>query len=411
MSVLDDRLLELALQTSAEPMLILAGDLTIAWANLAACEDPDRVRGRSLDDFLSRVQPAAEFYQPEISEQLNRKLAMLPFGEVRWRHAQLAPGAGGGAVLLIRWHLLAELPDRYILINLQNHARRRSDPGPAEQALKSQQIFMNQLIHELRTPLAIAVGSLRRAGLQVQSSPEAAEEYFQMAAQELRRMQRLIDHLTVLTDIDAGSQRWKARPVLVHQLLLDWYLQLPDALSKNLAILLADDVVRQHISVDLEGLTLVLNNLVDNAVRYGGADSIVVLYVVAHDGLLKLYVADWGQGIPADLQEVVFDRFRRLEQHRDPSRADGAGLGLAVCRAMLAMMNGQISILPRAEACSPIHTQAPRTVIKVRLPLLGVRAEHELAVLDPAIATTNGRQLEASEGLLAYLSAVRELED
>lgn len=411
MSVLDDRLLELALQTSSEPMLILGGDLSIVWANLAACEDPDRVRGRSLDDFLSRVQPAADFYQPEFGQQLNRKLAILPFGEARWRHAQLAPEAGGGAVLLIRWHLLAELPDRYILVNLQNHARRRSDPGPAEQALRSQQIFMNQLIHELRTPLAIAVGSLRRAGVQVQSSPEAAEEYFQMAAQELRRMQRLIDHLTVLTDIDTGSQRWKSRPVLIHQFVRDWHKQLPESSKRHLAVVLAEDVLRQHISVDFEGLNLVLNNVVDNAVRYGNSGSAVVLYVVAHDNYLKLYVADWGHGIPAELQEVVFDRFRRLEQHRDPSRADGAGLGLAVCRALLAVMNGQISLLPGIPSCSQALADCPGTVIKMRLPLLGVRAEHELAALDPAITAANDRHRAATQGLLAYLSTVRELED
>lgn len=407
MSVLDDRLLELALQTSSEPMLIVDGEQSIIWANLAAHDDPDRVKGLPLDDYLATFQPAVDFFQPEVSQQLKRKLAMLPFGEVRWRHAHLAPNASGGAVLLIRWHLLAELQDRFTLVSLQNHARRRSDPGPAEQALRSQQVFMNQLVHELRTPLAIAVGSLRRAALNSASPLAQTSDYLQMATQELKRMQRLIDHLSVLTDLDAGSQRWKSRPMLVLHLLNDWYLQLPEDSRRHLAVVMVDEVERQHISADFEAITLVLNNLLDNALRYGEPGQDVVVLALVQSTQFTVYIADWGAGIPEPLKETVFDRFRRLEQHRDPSRADGAGLGLAVCRALMGNANGQISLLedpdhPRADG-------APSTVIKLRLPLLGVRAEHDLSPLHPGAQPSTEQQQEAVRLLLQHLHALEEV--
>jgi len=398
--MLDERLLELALQTSSESTLILDSKLSIVWSNLAAYEEPERIRGRSLDDFLSLVKPASDFYQPELGQQLLKKLTLLPFGEVRWRHAQLAPESGGGSVLLIRWHLLAEMPDRYILVNLHNHGRRRSDPGPAEQALRSQQIFMNQLVHELRTPLAIALGGLRRVGLQLKEAPEACGEYLDMTAQELRRMQRLIDHLTILSDIDAGSQRWRLKPVLFNSFLLQWYQRLPESSRNSVYVLLQGDAQLQHVSIDAEALELVLNNLVDNAVKYGDSDRGIVIRVMDSEHALKIYVADWGHGIDPALQDVVFDRFRRLEQHRDPSRADGAGLGLAVCRAVLGLMNGHISFVPAVQPeLSGANT--PSTVVKVHLPLLGLKAE----VAPPPFDETVGQSQRGDEpGILVELS-------
>lgn len=412
MKFLDDRLLELALQTSSEPILILNSDLCIVWANLAAHEEPDQIRSVLLEDFLFNEPPAAEYYRPEMFRRLNHKLATLPFGEVRWRPVQVAPSATGGAVLVIRWHLLAEMPERYILLKFQNQARRRSDPGPAEQALRSQQLFMNQLIHELRTPLAIAQGSLRRVSMKMQEfAPPSSSEYLQMTAQELKRMQRLIDHLSVLTDLDAGSQRWKLRPLLVHQLLVDWYNLLPESSRSRFGLLLLNEVERDHISVDPDAFVLVLNNLLDNALRYGPADR-DALVVVASDGAnFHLYVADWGSGIPESLGDSVFDRFRRLEQHRDPSRADGAGLGLAVCRALLGIMNGQISFLPLAEdvEAKTLPAILAPNVIKVRMPLLGVRAEHELPRLTEELTKLSDDQLSSADQLLNHLRSLAEI--
>lgn len=405
--MLDRRLLELALQTSGDPTLIIDSKLSIFWANLAAHEEPEKMQGRHLDEFLSLVKPASDFYQPELGQQLQKKLSMLPFGEVRWRHTQLAPESGGGSVLLIRWHLLAEMPDRYILVNLHNHGRRRSDPGPAEQALRSQQIFMNQLIHELRTPLAIALGGLRRVGLQLNGAPDACVEYLDMTAQELRRMQRLIDHLTILSDVDAGSQRWRLKPVLFNSFLRQWYQRLPESSRDRVYVLLEGEAQLQHVSIDPEALELVLNNLIDNAVKYGASDRGIVIRVMDSENALRIYVADWGQGIDVAVQDVVFDRFRRLEHHRDPSRADGAGLGLAVCRALLGLMNGHISFVPAAQP-GLSGSNIPSTVVKVNLPLLGLKADIAQPPLDesvsqpqrvkePAILAELSRYLDAAE--------------
>lgn len=405
MTILDDRILELALQTSSEPMLILDANLVVIWANVAASKEPSQVHGSDFQDFLANVPPSADYFQPQRALRLRRKISTLPLGQVAWRQPQQDPDDVGASSLLIHWQRLAESPDRYILITIQHYARRRSDPGPAEQSLRSQQIFMNQLIHELRTPLAIAQGSLRRAGIKLDRSLSASAEYLQMASQELKRMQRLIDHLSVLTDLDAGSNRWKMRPVLVCQQLNDWYHQLPEVSRARVAFHLSDEVGRNYISVDPEALNLVLNNILDNSLRYSSLDHSVVALFDVQDGFLMICVADWGVGIPETMKDSVFDRFRRLEEHRDPSRADGAGLGLAVCRAVLGAMNGQINLLPSSPVGS--FKGEPITVMMVLLPLLRMKNEQDLPELDPGILLMDEAQSDSCMRASMHIQALK----
>lgn len=411
MAVPDDRLLELALQTSADPMLILNSQLQIAWSNLAASDSPEDTRDQEIAHYLCTHSPTAAFFQPEASRQLIRKLQELPFGEVRWAHVEGFSGDQTGPELLIRWHLLAELPERFILVSLHNLSRRRSDPGPAEQALRSQQAFMNQLIHELRTPLAIAVGSLRRAVVRAADLiPEPSGEHLGVVRQELKRMQRLIDHLAVLSDLDAGSTRWRLRPLMLSSMLSSWFEGLAEDVKQTTAVVLNDMAGLHYLSVDPEAMAIVLTNLLDNAIRYSEPGSEVLLSIHADQRQLTFYVADWGCGIPEGMRDHVFDRFRRLEEHRDPARADGAGLGLSVCRGLLALMNARISVLDQNSevACAE---QGPSTVFKICMPHLGRPVVDDQPAMPSEMTAMNGRQQQLLELLMRHLTCAGELED
>ena len=382
MTWLDNHLQQLALQTSAEPMLIVDQELRISWANLAAHPQPQSVHGWTLSEYLCDQPPAQHYFQPELVQQLTQQLSSLPFGEMRWprRDANVATAAAS-SVLLVRWQLLAEQPVRHFMVTLQDRGRRRSDPGPAEQALKSQQAFINQLIHELRTPLAIAAGSLRRAAKRPDQIPAGTADHLLVARQELKRITRLIDHLSLLTDIDTASQRWKVGALPLGDVLDAWFSDLPDEWREALTIVIAEGAEHHYIQADREAIGLVLNNLVDNSLRYSPPGSPVVLLVNLQARHIHFYLADWGFGIPKQLRDHVFDRFRRLEEHRDPSRADGSGLGLAVSRALLGLMNAQISLLPIEP--EQVGGDVPSTVMKLCLSRLGpVNPENQKPVSD-----------------------------
>jgi signal transduction histidine kinase len=243
-----------------------------------------------------------------------------------------------------------------------------------EQFLNKQQAFISQLTHELRTPLAIAVGSLRRVRLRSAEIPSNSIEHIQVAGQELKRMTRLIDHLTLLTDIDTNSQRWKVRALRLDDILTRWLEDISDEDRRHLLVVVDENHWNILINIDPEALIIVLNNLLDNSLRYGPEGSPVVLFIDDQFDQLNFFFADWGYGINQNLFEHVFDRFRRLEEHRDPSRADGSGLGLAVSRELLSLMDGQICFLPIPSLNNP---DDPKTIAKISFPLVQRDAAHQ----------------------------------
>jgi signal transduction histidine kinase len=200
-------------------------------------------------------------------------------------------------------------------------------------------------------------------------------------------------------------------------LLEAWQGRISSDLQQRLVRILSHDVMNQRVYVAADALAVVMDNLCDNAMRYSAAESPVVLLLTCCGPQLNLYVADWGAGIPAQQREHVFDPFRRLEEHRDPARADGSGLGLSVCRSLVEMMHGTICILPAPQTLGLEGLpDCPSTVLKVSLPRLSGNdgescwesgsVETDLVGANPPqVSGLNPKQIE---GLLVYLGRCGE---
>ena len=318
----------------------------------------------------------------------------------------------------LAWHQMNSLPERQWILSLGYiQASDHRFTAARELFAPAQKEFINQLVHELRTPLAIASGSLKRVGIQVPSLKLAAREHLSVAEQELRRIRRLVDHLSLLTDVETGSQRWKLVLETAGVILSAWHGRISSDLRERLICVPFHNVLDQFVYVAADALEVIINNLCDNAVRYGDARSPVVLLLTCGGPMLNLYVADWGSGIPDKQREHVFDPFRRLEEHRDPARADGSGLGLSVCRSLVEMMHGSICFLPAVQGLGLDGAlSCPRTVAKVSLPLLSVndmKFSGETGIARTDLAAINhmqslGLNQGRPEGLLAYLKSCGE---
>ena len=89
----------------------------------------------------------------------------------------------------------------------------------------------------------------------------------------------------------------------------------------------------------------VLEQLLSNSLRYSESPAVINICLVAKEpNLIELHWHDYGPGIKARPHHQVFDRFVRLEEHRSPNRPDGAGLGLAICEAIMQQMQGSIGL-------------------------------------------------------------------
>ena len=196
-------------------------------------------------------------------------------------------------------------------------------------ALALQRNFLADAAHELRTPIA----ALR---LQLQLLERAGNEAQRAAAQdELRagvaRVQHLVEQLLELSRLGPQTPPLKRESVDLAELaraVVSRFSARADEQGVDLGAIGAEPVV---VAGDAQQLTILLDNLVDNALRHTPAGGKVDVSAMTREGRPCLSVADTGPGIPAAERERVFARFYRTAE-APPST--GSGLGLAIVRAV-----------------------------------------------------------------------------
>jgi signal transduction histidine kinase len=201
------------------------------------------------------------------------------------------------------------------------------------EARRRERAFVADASHELRTPLSILRGELELAAA---GNPDRDElrRVVESATEETDRLVALAEQLLALARLDDEPLPVDAREVDVRDLL--------DTVAASFAPRAAE-LDRALVVIDSEGvvaradptrLRQALDNLVDNALRYGGGT--VRLHALAQNGNVEVHVRDEGTGFPPGFIPRAFDRFARGEGPRQP----GAGLGLAIVAAVAAAHGG-----------------------------------------------------------------------
>lgn len=204
--------------------------------------------------------------------------------------------------------------------------------------------------HELRTPLTVMEGSLR--ALIDDVYPLTKAEVLTLYDQT-RHLSRMVNDLHELSLADAQELPFERVPVDLGDLLdsiADIFRPIAEAESIAFALTLPED---GHLSVtgDRARLSQVIQNLLVNALRHTPNGGRISLHAARHAGSIQIDIADTGEGIPADDLAHVFERFYRADRSRDRA-SGGAGLGLAIGKAIIEAHGGQISVSSRTTAPS-----------------------------------------------------------
>jgi signal transduction histidine kinase len=194
--------------------------------------------------------------------------------------------------------------------------------------------------HDLRTPIT----SLRLLGEAVDDDIVDAPTrrgYLAQMRTHVEVLSGLIDDLFELSRLEAGDIQWTLQQVPLGQLVEEAVDALrPQAEAKGVSM--RADVRRQGPArANPEKVQRVLFNLIQNAIRHTPADGSVTVLAEAVDGRVEVEVADTGDGIVDDDRPRVFDPFYRGGSEAARTRA-GAGLGLAISRAIVEAHGGQI---------------------------------------------------------------------
>jgi signal transduction histidine kinase len=212
--------------------------------------------------------------------------------------------------------------------------------------------------HELKTPLTVMHGEMETA-LRESSLPNSEREKMLSQLDEIQRLTKIVDGLSLLTRADAGQVALNLETVRFDELVRDNFAD---------AQILAEPA---KIKVELEGceeisirgdrhrLRQLLLNLVDNAVKYNQPQGSVTMSLRRADGFAEFKIANTGAGIPADKLPRVFDRFFRGDPAHS-AEVDGCGLGLSIAQWIVSAHDGKIQI-----ASEP----SKQTIVAVQLPV------------------------------------------
>lgn len=202
-------------------------------------------------------------------------------------------------------------------------------------AMGSQRQLLDDVGHELRTPVTIVRGHLELMDADDADDVRATRA---LALDELDRMGRLVDDLLTLAKAER-SDFIQPQPTDIGR-LTDETLEKARGLAPRRWLL--DDLADVEASLDPQRVTQAWLQLASNAVKYSPAETPIALGSAVRRGELWLWVRDQGVGISPDERDIVLARFGRGADA--PLRADGAGLGLAIVDKIVTAHGGRVDI-------------------------------------------------------------------
>ena len=224
---------------------------------------------------------------------------------------------------------------------------------------QSRQEFVSNVSHELKTPIT-SIRVLADSLMGMEEVPnELYREFMSDISDEIDRESKIIDDLLSLVRMDKAATEINIAQVNINALLKLILKRLrPIAKRRNIELIF-ESIRDVTADVDETKLSLALNNLVENAIKYNVQEGWVRVTLDADHKFFYVKVADSGIGIPEECQDRVFERFYRVDKARS-RETGGTGLGLAITKSVVLMHQGAIKLQSK---------EGEGTVFTVRIPL------------------------------------------
>lgn len=211
-----------------------------------------------------------------------------------------------------------------------------------ETTIEREKQFTSDASHELRTPLTVIKGTLE---VLIRKPREQAEyeDKINFCITEVDRLNLLVDQLLLLARFENQKQGLKIEQVYLDALVLDTLSRFSGVIqSKNISVI-TDFSSNCSIRTDIYLVSMVINNVVSNALKYSNPNGSLNATIEDKDSLIELCLTDTGIGISNEELERVFDQFYRSKSNAHPE-IKGTGLGLSIVKRLCILLNIEISI-------------------------------------------------------------------
>lgn len=224
--------------------------------------------------------------------------------------------------------------------------------------------FFANISHELRTPLNIIISTLQLHDMYVENGDiiyKNSTTYERMGAlkQNSRRLLRLINNLIDITKIDAGYFNLQCQSINIVEFVEDITTSVANYIERKNITLVFDTEVEEKIACfDPNKMERVILNLLSNAVKFTPNGGSIYVDILNENEKVKIIVRDTGVGIPKDKQEIIFERFRQVDNLLTRNQ-EGSGIGLSLTKSLVEMHGGKIYIESEVNVGSSFIIEIP----------------------------------------------------
>ncbi len=254
-------------------------------------------------------------------------------------------------------------------VNISLERTRLAAELEKEKIAKENELLRSALLssvsHDFRTPLTSMIGATSTVlELGEQLSKQQVKELLQTVLDEAQRLNRYTQNLLDMTRLGFGQLRLERTWVSMEEVI--------SATKKRLKPLLTQHELQLDISSSLPLLYVhsalleqAIFNVVDNAIKFAPASTPIRINCYKSKHKIRVDICDQGPGVPMDEREKVFERFHTAE--KGDRRKSGSGLGLTICRGMIAAHGGSVSI--EDNPFSGPQSNLPGCCVRIVLPL------------------------------------------
>jgi two-component system, OmpR family, phosphate regulon sensor histidine kinase PhoR len=326
---MENQLAEAVLNALSQPALLVGADQRVVAANAAA--------HALLGEALTGRHFALSLRHPQAIATIEAALREAQTGQARLSNLS------SDADSVFRLTVTPLSVDR-----MQVALCLFDDVSDAEQINQMRREFVANVSHELRTPLTALLGFIETLRGAARDDPAARERFLQIMAREAGRMNRLVSDLLQLSQVEAAERLRPQDRVDVGAVVQSTAAALRPLADQASARISIDGLgTPAMVQGDADQLVQVFQNLIENAVKYGGG--VVQVSMTRADEramggpVICITVRDQGEGIaPAHLPRLT-ERFYRIDSHRSREQG-GTGLGLAIVKHIVNRHRGRLRI-------------------------------------------------------------------
>ncbi len=266
------------------------------------------VVGSAWPDYCIVVNPA---YHAELEDELRSKTLMV---------------TGESSLLLLVVLICVLMLWRMMRLEMRSHRELNE--------------FWSRVTHEIKTPIT-GIKAFLQTLQQREFTKAELEPLLKMALREVERQEMLAENLLMGQRIEVRNVSLQSRPIVLAEFVREFLDEHKIILPDDRMLFELDCPENTCVIADLDGLRVILENLTDNALKYGGTNPKITFKVSATVGMAAITVRDDGLGFEPSQADMIFEAYHRLTKEQ-PKGKHGTGMGMHLSRQLARKMGGDL---------------------------------------------------------------------